>query len=260
MEASERARSAYQILITVGLAGFGLVHLVIGALAIRLALGSKEEASQQGALAEVAQHPFGGIALWVVAIGLFALVIWRAIDAAVGYSWHDEPKRTMRRLAAVGQAIVYLALGIASIRIVTGGGGGGGEKGEETATAQLLALPFGQVLVALAGAAVIAVGVSQIVKGIKQSFKDDMAGAGRMTTTLGRIGFPAKGVALIVVGLLIGWAGISYDPEKAGGLDAALQTVRGQPFGPVLLIAVALGLIAFGLFCFGWARHPRTHR
>ena len=255
MSAAEPGKSAYRILITVGLAGFGLVHLVIGALAIRLGLGSKEEASQQGALAEVAQQPFGGIALWVVATGLFALVIWRVIDAAVGYSWHDEPKRTMRRLAAVGQAIVYLALGIAAIRIVAGGGG---DQGEETATARLLALPFGQILVALVGAAVIAVGGSQIVKGIKQTFKDDMSGAGRLTTTLGRIGFPAKGVALIVVGLLIGWAGISYDPEEAGGLDTALQTVRDQPAGPVLLIAVALGLIAFGLFCFGWARHPRT--
>lgn len=260
MEASERARTGYRILITIGLAGFGLVHLVIGALAIQLSVGGRQEASQQGALAEVAKHPFGGIALWVVAIGLFALVVWRVIDAAIGYSWHDEPKRTARRAAAVGQAIVYLALGIASIRIVTGGGGGGGEKGEETATAQVLALPFGPVLVALVGAAVIAIGVTQIVKGLKQTFKDDMQGAGRLTTTLGRIGFPAKGVSLIVVGLLIGWAGISYDPEKAGGLDAALQTVRDQPFGPVLLIAVALGLIAFGLFCFGWARHPRTQR
>ncbi|WP_152366065.1 DUF1206 domain-containing protein [Microlunatus speluncae] len=260
MSTTEPARRAYRILITIGLAGFGLVHLMIGALAIRLSFGAKEDTSQQGALAEVAAQPFGVVALWVVAIGLFALVVWRAIDAAVGYSWHDEPKRTARRVAAVGQAIVYLALGIAAIRIVIGGGGGGGEKGEETATAQLLALPFGQVLVALVGAAVITIGVSQIVKGIKQTFKDDMSGAGRLTMTLGRIGFPAKGVSLIVVGLLIGWAGISYDPEKAGGLDAALQTVRGQPFGPVLLIAVALGLIAFGLFCFGWARHPRTHR
>jgi hypothetical protein len=258
MEAEQRARSAYRILIMVGLCAFGLVHLVIGALAIQLSLGGRQDTSQQGALSEVAKQPFGGIALWAVAIGLFALVIWRVTDAAIGYTWHDKPKRTARRLAAVGQAIVYLALGIASIRIVTGGGGGGGEQGEETATAKVMELPFGQVLVALVGAAVIAIGVSQIVKGLKQTFKDDMQGADRLTTTLGRIGFPAKGVSLIVVGLLIGWAGITYDPEKAGGLDAALQTVRDRPFGPVLLLAVALGLIAFGLFCFGWARHPRT--
>ncbi len=259
MRAAEPGRSAYRILITVGLAGFGLVHLVIGALAIQLSLGGREDASQQGALAEVAAQPFGEVALWAVAVGLFALVIWRVIDAAVGYSWHDEPKRTLRRLTAVGQAIVYLALGIAAIRIVLDGGSGGGQ-GEETATARLLALPFGPVLVALAGTVVIAIGVAQIVKGIRQTFQDDLSGAGRPTITLGRIGFPAKGVALIVVGLLIGWAGISHDPGQAGGLDEALKAVRDQPFGPVLLIAVALGLIAFGLFCFGWARHPRTRR
>ncbi|HLT60634.1 MAG TPA: DUF1206 domain-containing protein [Microlunatus sp.] len=256
MMAKQSSRRAGRILITLGLAGYGLVHLVIGALAIRLGVDGGDAPTQQGALAEMASQPFGEIALWVTAIGLFALVGWRLFDAAVGYSWQDEPRRTFRRLAAVGQAGVYLWLGVSAVRILLGAGGGGG--GEETVVARLLRLPFGPAVVAVAGAAVIAVGVSQIVKGIKQTFRDDMAGATRLTTTLGRIGFPAKGVALIVVGGLIGWAGISADPEKAGGLDAALQTLREQSFGPVLLIAVAVGLIAFGLFCFGWARHPRT--
>jgi hypothetical protein len=46
-------------------------------------------------------------------------------------------------------------------------------KGEETVSAKLMAVPFGQVLVALVGVAVLAVGIAQIVKGIKQSFVED---------------------------------------------------------------------------------------
>lgn len=242
----------------VGLIGYGLIHLVIGVLAVRLSLDGRSDASQQGALAQLATQPFGRIGLWVAAVGLFALVPWRLIDAAAGYRWHDEPRRTIRRLSAVGQAAVYLWLGVTAVRILLHAGGGGG--GEETATARLLALPLGPAVVAAVGAGVIGIGVAQIVRGVRATFADDLAGAGLPTLVLGRIGFPAKGITLILIGGLTCWAGISYDPAKAGGLDEALQTVRSQAFGPVLLLAVAVGLIAFGLFCLGWARHPRIQR
>ena len=53
---------------------------------------------------------------------------------------------------------------------------------------------------------------------------------------LGTAGYCAKGVALAIIGGLFGYAAITYDPKKAGGLDAALSTVRDQPFGTVLLV------------------------
>jgi hypothetical protein len=66
-----------------------------------------------------------------------------------------------------------------------------------------------------------------------------------------------KGVALGIIGLLFGWAALTHDPKKAGGMDAALSAVRGQPFGAVLLFVMALGLAAFGLYCFVWARNAK---
>lgn len=45
---------------------------------------------------------------------------------------------------------------------------------------------------------------------------------------------------LVVIGA------VQYDPNTAGGLDTALHALASQPFGPWLLSAVALGLIAFG--------------
>ena len=56
---------------------------------------------------------------------------------------------------------------------------------------------------------------------------------------------------------LYGDPALTYDPEKAGGLDAALDTVRQQPFGTVLLVVMALGIACFGAFCFVWARKAR---
>jgi hypothetical protein len=53
-------------------------------------------------------------------------------------------------------------------------------------------------------------------------------------------------------------AAIRSNLGEAGGLDAALRTLAGQPFGTVLLIAVAIGLAAFGVYCFAAARSHRT--
>ena len=51
------------------------------------------------------------------------------------------------------------------------------------------------------------------------------------------------------------YAGITHEPGKSGGLDAALQKVLEQPFGQVLLIAIGVGIACYGLFCFARARH-----
>ena len=121
-----------------------------------------------------------------------------------------------------------------------------------------MALPFGRVLVGAVGVAVIAVGISQIVKGVKQNFTEDLDhGVGQPVRRLGTVGYCAKGVALSIIGGLFGYAAITYDPEKAGGMDAALTTIRNQPFGTVLLAIMALGLACFGVYCFVWARKAR---
>jgi len=125
-------------------------------------------------------------------------------------------------------------------------------------SAKLMSVPFGRVLVAAVGVAVISVGVSQIVKGVKKNFREDLdQGVTESTERFGTIGYCAKGVSLGIIGLLFGWAAISYDADKAGGMDAALTTIRDQPAGPVLLVVMAAGIACFALFCFIWARHAR---
>jgi len=74
---------------------------------------------------------------------------------------------------------------------------------------------------------------------------------------LGRAGYAAKGAALDVVGLLVIAAAVTYDPDKSRGLDAALKTLAGQPYGQWLLSALALGIACYGLYCLFWARYAR---
>lgn len=108
-----------RILITVGLVAYGLVHLLVGWLALQIAFGagSSGEADQQGALATLAGQPFGAVLLWVTAVGLFALVVWQGLEAAIGHrNVDDDKKRLTRRVGSAGRAVVYAGLGWAAVR------------------------------------------------------------------------------------------------------------------------------------------------
>ncbi|HET9649911.1 MAG TPA: DUF1206 domain-containing protein [Microlunatus sp.] len=254
-----RASHAYRVLIAVGLVSYGIVHLLLAWLAARVALGSGGDASSQGALREVARQPLGAVLLWVMAIGLFGLVAWQVLEAIVGRGGADDSwRRLRRRLSSIGRAVVYLALGVLAIRVALGSRSSSGQA-EDTLSARLMQLPAGRLLVGAVGAAVIAVAVSQVVKGVRRKFieRDLDASAGRLVGRLGTVGWVAKGVALGAVGGLFVLAAGTYDAKKAGGMDQALTAIRNQPFGPAILIAVSLGLAAFGLYCFFWARHPK---
>ena len=255
--AEVRRSRPYHALVAVGLVSYGLLHLVLAWIALQLVFGKRGEASQEGALSQLSRQPLGAVLLWIMAIGLFTLTIWQAVEATIGRDQGDRDGRLRRRLSSAGRAVVYLALGLLAIGIAIGSASGSG-KGEETLTAKLMSVPFGQVLVAAVGAGVIGVGIAQIVKGVKQKFTEDLdRGVRPAVRRLGTVGYCVKGIALSIIGGLFIWAAVSYDPKKAGGMDDALSTVRDQPFGAVLLAIMAVGIACFGVYCFFWARMAR---
>jgi hypothetical protein len=255
--AEVRHSRGYQVLVKVGLVSYGIVHLLVAWLAINIAFGKQENASPSGALRQVADQPLGSVLLWVMAGGFLTLTIWQLIEAVVG---RDDPEReggVKGRGRSAGRAAVYLALGLLAIGISIGAASGSGQ-GEETLSARLMALPFGRALVGLIGAGVLAVGIHQIVKGIRQKFVDDLdRGVSKAILRLGSVGYVSKGIAFAIIGGLFGWAAVTYDPKKAGGMDDALATIRDQPFGTALLVAMAVGIACFGLYSFAWARFAR---
>lgn len=260
-QAAEQAQDspAYRGLVTLGLICFGLVHLIVAGLAIQVAFGLGGGATdQQGALSAVAAQPFGVVLLVITAVGLAALVVWQLFEAAVGHRWFDGAKRIRKRISSLFRAIVYGSLAAAALRYATGNGGSSGGGGEEQASSSVLTLPFGQVLLVLVGLAVVGIGGYQAYKGIKGKYEDDLSGslqgAGRVVAVLGHL---AKGVSYVIIGGLFVAAAVSDNARAAGGLDAALQLLIGQPFGQVLLAAMALGLACYGLYCFLWSRRAR---
>jgi hypothetical protein len=252
-----RRSRPYHALVAVGLASYGVIHLLVAWIALQLVFGKHAEASPEGALSELGKQPLGSVLLWIMALGLFTLTLWQALEAVIGREEPDRDGRLRRRLMSAGRAVVYLVLGVLAVGIATRAASGSGQ-GEETISAKLMSVPFGQILVAVVGAAVLGVGIAQIVKGVKQKFTEDLdRGVPSGVRRLGTVGYCVKGLAFCIIGGLFIWAAISYDPKKAGGMDDALSTVRDQPFGAALLTIMAVGIACFGVYCFFWARMAR---
>jgi Domain of Unknown Function (DUF1206) len=256
---------ALENLARIGLIAYGVVHLLLAWLALQLAWGggSGQSADQAGALATLAEQPLGRPLLWLLAVGLVALAAWQAAEVLrwrgrLSSSGDARKKAVEKIVKAVAKAVLYAALAVLAVRTATGGGGGGGQQ----QVSGVFGWPAGRWLVGLIGLVVIGVGVYLVHKGTSKKFLEEVdlgsasPQATRLVTRLGQAGFPAKGVSLGVVGGLLVYAAVTFDPARATGLDGALRTILGAPFGKVLLTLVAIGIAAFGAYCFVRARYP----
>jgi hypothetical protein len=267
--AADRAAhsDALEQLARIGLVALGVVHVLIGWLALQLAwFGGGESADQSGALGTLAQTPVGGPLLWVLGIGLFALALWQAAEVLRwrrGLSASGAQRRTaLGRIGkSVGKAVLYVALGVLALQTANGTQKSS-EQSTDRAAEGVMGLPGGRFIVGAVALAIIGVGVYHVYKGWTKKFLEGIdtsqasPSSRRWIERAGQVGYPAKGVALVIVGGLFGWAAITFDPDKAAGLDSALRTVLEAPFGKALLTLIALGLVAFGVFCFFRARYP----
>jgi len=244
----------------IGFVVLGILHILIGATAISIAVdGTPGKADQGGAMEELRHSAIGGLVLVVVAAALVALAVWRIADALLARVAGDATKWG-RRLKNLGIAAVYLVLAGSAI-VYAAGGRADPSQSSQTLSARILSAPGGEILLVVIGLAVVAVGGGFVAGAITRSFTKELhmpPGKRRAGIELfGVIGYLAKGVAVAMTGVLFVIASVTEDPHKAAGLDAALRGLAAAPFGAALLCAVAAGLVAYGIFCIARARYER---
>jgi hypothetical protein len=217
---------------------------------------------QGGALEAFASKPFGYVLLWIVTIGFAGLALWRLVQAAVARLNPTEAHRLMAAGCAIGYAIAFVTTYwfVRDGRIPASS-----DTTSRDLTATIMSYDGGQLIVVIAGLVIAAAGIYMVVQAFGLDFTRylRMGWMSRRTqdtvVKLGRFGYAARGVIVFLIGAAVFDAGVTYDPARAKGLDGALGTVADEPFGPVLLILVALGLIAFGLLSFFEAKWRRTY-
>jgi len=251
-----------------GYAAKGVVYLLLGGIAAKVAIGAGGAVTdQKGVLQTILEQSYGRILLGVVTIGLFGFALWCFIQAV----FDTEGKGTTAKglLARIGYAavgITYAALAYGAFQLVVGSGSGG--KGSnataQDGTALLLKQPFGPALVIVVG--LIALGVASYLfyTAYAATFQAQLnvatlpAQVKQVLIAVGRVGYASLGVVISIIGIFLIVAAFQHNASQAKGLAGALQELAHQPFGLVLLGIVALGLFAYGIYSLVEARYRRV--
>jgi hypothetical protein len=267
MSATQHARSRVtraadskpvEYLARAGFVCYGVIHLLFAWLALQIALGnSPGESDQSGALQLVAKQPAGKFLLILIAVGMIALAVWQIFEAVVGTA------KTMERVVSGFRAILYAYFAWLAIKVIRGAAASQANSQQQT-TSKVMDATGGRFLIGLVGVVVVGIGVGLAVYGIKKKFEEHLkvgsmrASIRKAVRRLGIAGYTAKGIAYAVAGVLLVVAAVTYDPNKARGLDGALRTVAEQSFGQWMLGLIALGIAAFGVYCFFQARYRKV--
>lgn len=246
-----------------GLVAKGVLYAVIGVLAIQVALGGRAESPDKGgALRTIAEQPFGKGLLVLLALGLAAYALWRLAQGILDRDSEGEgPKGLVKRAGALGKAGWYGTLCVLTVSTLVGNGSGGGN--EQKTTAGVFDRPGGRYLVYAAGLAFLGAAGFNGWRAVTGKFdkklkKSEMSKAEEKAATgVGILGHLARFAIFGLIGAFLVRAAWEFDPKKARGLDGALLELAQQPYGGFLLGAVAVGLIAYALYCFVQARYRR---
>ncbi len=254
-DAAERAAGSktFERVARLGYVASGIVHMVIGIIALQINAGQSGNADTSGAVAALAQQPAGYLLLWFCFAGCFALALFQFSRIFLAGQQLKDRELWKDRASNAGQVVVYAAIGSIFGSFALGRGSDSGSSSSVSWTARLLAVPTGQWLLGIAGLVVVGIGGYFIFKGATRKFRDQLTGVTgrvwpRAVDVTGVAGFIAKGISLVVLGVLLTLAAINADPEQSTGLDGALHTLRDQPFGVVALAAVGIGLMLYGLY------------
>ena len=267
-KASRKAKQAgdsasLELVARAGLIAYGVVHLLIGWLAVQIAWNASDSksADTSWALKTLADQPFGKFLLWLVAVGLAALALWQASEAFWGYRNRQGAERVRKQLTSAAAALIYAALG-GQRRLVRAGLGivelavpearhlrfagvarrTGDRGGRRPDHHRRRRGPPGQ-----GAKEVLRRGDRHLLDVSRRSQGRGASGPNRIHRQGGRPGPGGRPAQLRDADLR---------PAEAR-LDGAMQTILAQPFGRFLLTAAALGFLALGVFTILQSRFRR---
>ncbi|MEO8108094.1 MAG: DUF1206 domain-containing protein [Actinomycetes bacterium] len=246
----------------IGFVARGVVYILIGFLALKIATGSgNPEADQQGAFSYLGRQSFGQVLLWALVIGLAGYGLWRLFQGITGQvDGPDRDKQGTYRVVNVVKGVLYLAFAFSAATIAVHS-----SSGDSTQLSQsVMKQPWGPFLIGTIGAVIVVAGLAMVVQGWTRDFAkylDSSKATGRtrdLLVTFGRVGYIARGVVFALAGGFVVFGAVQSSPKKTDGLDVALSSLADAPLGAAMLITVALGLIVFGVYSLAESRYRQV--
>ena len=251
-------------LVRVGYAAKGVLYLLIGGLALQLAVGDGGRLTDtSGALKTLVGQPFGRALLAVIAVGLLAYAAWEIASVF----WQPRRGRNERHGWLTGaldvlKATAYGLVGWEALRLVMGERSASGDNTEQYAR-QAMQLPLGHWALVAVGVGVLIYGIVQVRNAWQARLGTDLDRSALRSeglswvVNIGRAGVGARGVVFIAMGALLARAGLEQRASRAGGTAEALGSLGAQPFGTALLAVTAAGVVCYGVWQLLHARYAR---
>ena len=244
-----------------GFAVMALLHVVIGVIAVALVLGAPGQAEPTGAIEQLAANPWGPAVMWAGCIACAGLALWQLSEATLRARHLPRGEQLGKFISSGFLAIAYGSVGLSFAGFALGQPGDSGDSTRDF-SATVVHGPFGVPVLIGLGLTIVGIGAYFIVKGVGKKFKEELhrfegTRRGKLISALGVSGHVAKGLALILTGLLFVIAAATNDPDSSTGLDGSLKALLVHPFGPYLLLAIGTGFIAYGGFALVRARFGR---
>ena len=253
-----------------GYAAKTVVYCLLGVLILQSAIGAygSDSPSQKNVFMSILEQPFGRILLGAVIVGMACYVIWRFVQAGLNIDNLDmsKAKDVVTRIFYFVSGIIYAFGTYLAIKVFQGAGGSssGGQSNSEEMSSTLMQQQWGIYLVAAVGIIIVIFSFIQFKHAFKADFMDKFdvhrmsARIKKLSRVVGRMGFFARGIVYILVGGFFIQAAYQADPQEAGGLKEALDTIVQQSYGQYALMVVGAGIFLFGIFCAIESRYHKT--
>jgi len=245
----------------VGLGTIGVVYLLIGFLAFRIAFGDgAERADQRGAIATVAHQPSGRVLLVLLVIGLAVLTVWYAAKAYQGGRVGDGHRGGLRTRVGMASSAFFsatLAVSAGTLVVSTDGRGETSDPAtaahrERQAIDRVLDWPNGKAIVILIALGLAYWGYKMMRRAVHHEYREQFRQVPKyrqqIVDPVGQAGFAAQAVVRWITAWFLFQAAVDHDADEVVGLDGALRHIVEEPYGRWLLLVVALGMAAFGIF------------
>ena len=240
----------------------GVVYGLMGLTAFTIGRHrpTNDDASPEGAVAQLRSTQVGTALIWALVVGLVFYVAWRLLSA--GMVTGNKVKDWLNRVGYLFSAVFYAVLAFTAISAVMHAKDTKDKNTVERLSAWMLGHPVGRWTLLVVGVVVIGVGVFFIIdKGIRKSFLKELdlgdapEAERKAITTAGTVGWISRGVATAAVGFFVAQAAWRYDASDARGFDNAFRELATHDVGSIAVLVTGVALVVYGVFCALIVRH-----